>query len=119
MPPADTGDHHLTHAELTARPVSLRERPAARSSSLMKGTPVRPFATDTLNLLSDRELEVLGHLAEGHTYTSIARRMNLSPHTVDTYLRRIRGKAGVSNRAHLMLLALQATQLHEFGLTQV
>ncbi|MBK3579154.1 helix-turn-helix transcriptional regulator [Streptomyces sp. MBT65] len=85
----------------------------------MKGTAVSPFATDTLNLLSDRELEVLGHLAEGHTYTAIARRMNLSPHTVDTYLRRIRGKAGVSNRAHLMLLALQATQVHGFALTQV
>ncbi|MEK8173710.1 helix-turn-helix transcriptional regulator [Streptomyces sp. M19] len=51
-------------------------------------------ATDVLDLLSTREIEVLGHLAEGHTYTSIARRMHLSPHTVDTYLRRIRGKAG-------------------------
>ncbi|MHB9863806.1 response regulator transcription factor [Streptomyces sp. YIM S03343] len=77
-----------------------------------------PFATDVLHLLSDRELEVLGHLAEGHTYTSIARRMNLSPHTVDTYLRRIRGKAGVSNRAHLMVLALQVTWRHDLGMAQ-
>ncbi|MEU6221492.1 helix-turn-helix transcriptional regulator [Streptomyces sp. NPDC047022] len=84
----------------------------------MKGTPVSPFAADTLKLLSDRELEVLGYLAEGHTYTSIARRMNLSPHTVDTYLRRIRGKAGVSNRAHLMVLAFQVARRHDLGLTQ-
>ncbi|MEU6537030.1 helix-turn-helix transcriptional regulator [Streptomyces sp. NPDC047000] len=77
-----------------------------------------PFATDVLHLLSDRELEVLGHLAQGHTYTAIARRMDLSPHTVDTYLRRIRGKAGVSNRAHLMVLALQVTWRQDLGLAQ-
>ncbi|QNP74893.1 helix-turn-helix transcriptional regulator [Streptomyces roseirectus] len=70
-------------------------------------------AGDVLDLLSTREIEVLGHLAEGHTYSSIARRMHLSPHTVDTYLRRIKGKAGVSNRAHLMILALQITRLDE------
>ncbi|WP_416981263.1 response regulator transcription factor [Streptomyces sp. T028] len=79
---------------------------------------MRPFAVETLKQLSDRELEVLGHLAEGHTYASIARRMNLSPHTVDTYLRRIRGKAGVSNRAHLMLLALQVSWHSDPGLAQ-
>ncbi|MEW2045152.1 helix-turn-helix transcriptional regulator [Streptomyces sp. NBC_00377] len=77
-----------------------------------------PFTVEILKQLSDRELEVLGYLAEGHTYSSIARRMNLSPHTVDTYLRRIRGKAGVSNRAHLMVLAFQVSRHHEFGLAQ-
>jgi DNA-binding CsgD family transcriptional regulator len=86
----------------------------------MKGSVVSPFAEEILELLSNRELEVLGYLAEGHTYSSIARRMNLSPHTVDTYLRRIRGKAGVSNRAQLMTLALQTSfQRHDFGMTQV
>lgn len=84
----------------------------------MKGTPVSPFAAEILTILSDRELEVLGYLAEGHTYSSIARRMNLSPHTVDTYLRRIRGKAGVSNRAHLMVLAFQVSRHQELDLTQ-
>lgn len=78
-----------------------------------------PFAGEILELLSDRELEVLGYLAEGHTYSSIARKMHLSPHTVDTYLRRIRGKAGVSNRAHLMVLALQVSRRLDLGMTQV
>ncbi|MFJ3306316.1 response regulator transcription factor [Streptomyces sp. NPDC086549] len=77
-----------------------------------------PFAVEILKQLSDRELEVLGYLAEGHTYSSIARRMNLSPHTVDTYLRRIRGKAGVSNRAHLMVLAFQVSRHLDLGLAQ-
>lgn len=75
-----------------------------------------PFTVEIVKQLSDRELEVLGYLAEGHTYSSIARRMNLSPHTVDTYLRRIRGKAGVSNRAHLMVLALQVSRRLDLGL---
>jgi hypothetical protein len=32
--------------------------------------------------------------------------MKVSPHTVDTYLRRIRAKTGARNRMHLLLLAL-------------
>lgn len=87
-----------------------------QASSPTKGTIVSPFAAETLELLSDRELEVLGYLAEGHTYSSIARRMNLSPHTVDTYLRRIRGKAGVSNRAHLMILAIHVSRRRDLDL---
>ncbi|NEA67398.1 helix-turn-helix transcriptional regulator [Streptomyces sp. SID12488] len=56
--------------------------------------------------LSDREKEVLGHLVHGDTYAAIAHRMNVSPHTVDTYLRRIRAKTGARSRMHLLLLAL-------------
>lgn len=55
--------------------------------------------------LTEREHQVLEHLAAGATYRVIARRMNLSPHTVDTYLRRIRGKTGAVNRTQLALLA--------------
>ncbi|WP_405587725.1 response regulator transcription factor [Streptomyces sp. NBC_01190] len=56
--------------------------------------------------LSTREAEVLRHMALGRTYTAIARSMNISPHTVDTYLRRIRLKTGATNRVQLLLLAL-------------
>ncbi|MGW2640688.1 response regulator transcription factor [Streptomyces sp. NPDC001348] len=77
-----------------------------------------PITTEVLDTLSDREREVLSYLAEGHTYLSIARRLNLSPHTVDTYLRRIRGKAGISNRAHLMILALEVSRRVGLNLTQ-
>jgi DNA-binding CsgD family transcriptional regulator len=56
--------------------------------------------------LSDRERQVLGLLAEGYTYRSIAQRLQISPHTVDAYLRRIRGKTGVRDRAHLLRLAI-------------
>ncbi|MGW7045743.1 response regulator transcription factor [Streptomyces avermitilis] len=63
---------------------------------------------DSLSKLSQRELEVLVHLAQGHTYKNIARRMGLSLHTVDTYVRRIRGKTGVTNRVELTVLAAAA-----------
>jgi DNA-binding CsgD family transcriptional regulator/lambda repressor-like predicted transcriptional regulator len=56
--------------------------------------------------LSPREIEVLKHLAQGATYGAIARRLHLSPHTVDTHLRRIRAKTGSANRTQLVLLAL-------------
>jgi DNA-binding CsgD family transcriptional regulator len=56
--------------------------------------------------LTLREHQVLEHLVDGATYQAIARRLNLSPHTVDTYLRRIRSKTGATNRTQLALLAL-------------
>ncbi|MFD8979897.1 response regulator transcription factor [Streptomyces sp. NPDC059564] len=55
--------------------------------------------------LSGREVQVLELLAEGATYDGIAHRLHLSPHTVDTYLRRIRSKTGATNRVQLALFA--------------
>ncbi|MFJ1752009.1 response regulator transcription factor [Kitasatospora sp. NPDC088134] len=54
---------------------------------------------------SRRELEVLRLVGEGASYALIARRLGLSPHTVDTYLRRIRAKTGVTTQVQLALLA--------------
>jgi DNA-binding CsgD family transcriptional regulator len=54
-----------------------------------------------------REREVLAHIAAGRTYVATARRLGLSPHTVDTYVRRIRAKSGIANRAELILLAVR------------
>ncbi len=56
--------------------------------------------------LSKRERQVLDLLAEGKTNDAIARRLTISPHTVDTYLRRIRAKTGISNRARLIVFAM-------------
>jgi DNA-binding CsgD family transcriptional regulator len=76
---------------------SCRERP---SDSLIDKL------WEAVRKVSDREREVLGHIARGATYGEIARRMDVSPHTVDTYIRRIRAKTGARNRIHLLLLAL-------------
>jgi len=56
--------------------------------------------------LTPREREILAELPGGATYRAIARRLGLSPHTVDTYLRRVRSKTGLTNRTQLVVLAL-------------
>ncbi|GAA3190055.1 MULTISPECIES: response regulator transcription factor [Streptomyces] len=68
--------------------------------------PTSPLFDD-LSSLTPREREVLGHLVQGETYRTIARRMGLSPHTVDTYLRRLRSKTGATNRTQLVALAFR------------
>jgi DNA-binding CsgD family transcriptional regulator len=65
-------------------------------------TPARPTGPS----LSDREGQVLGYIARGLTHGQIATRIGISPHTVDTYVKRIRVKLGAGNKAELTRLAL-------------
>ncbi len=57
-------------------------------------------------LLSARETEVVGCLAEGLTNREIAQRLKLTEHTVKNYLFRIFDKLGVSSRVEVVLYAL-------------
>ncbi|WP_369174188.1 LuxR C-terminal-related transcriptional regulator [Streptomyces sp. R28] len=59
----------------------------------------------TLNL-SAREEQVLSQISRGLTHGQIATRLGISPHTVDTYVKRIRAKLGVGNKAELTRVAL-------------
>ncbi|MGW1965588.1 response regulator transcription factor [Streptomyces sp. NPDC001935] len=61
------------------------------------------------DMLSPREWEVLSHIAAGLTHDQIARRLAISPHTVDTYVKRIRSKLGLGNKAELTRAALAAS----------
>ena len=56
--------------------------------------------------LSEREEQVLSQIARGLTHGQIATRLGISPHTVDTYVKRIRSKLGVGNKAELTRAAL-------------
>jgi len=56
--------------------------------------------------LSEREEQVLRQISHGLTHGQIATRLRISPHTVDTYVKRIRAKLGVGNKAELTRLAL-------------
>lgn len=56
--------------------------------------------------LSIRESQVLTHIAHGLTHGQIATRLGISPHTVDTYVKRIRTKLGIGNKAELTRFAL-------------
>ncbi|WP_206060684.1 helix-turn-helix transcriptional regulator [Nonomuraea basaltis] len=56
--------------------------------------------------LSGREEQVLRQISRGLTHGQIATRLGISPHTVDTYVKRIRTKLGVGNKAELTRAAL-------------
>ncbi len=62
---------------------------------------------DSLNCrLSGREIQVLRQISRGLTHGQIATRLGISPHTVDTYVKRIRAKLGVGNKAELTRVAM-------------
>ncbi|MCX4846798.1 LuxR family transcriptional regulator [Streptomyces sp. NBC_00893] len=56
--------------------------------------------------LSKREQQVLNFIADGLTHAQVARRLAISQHTVDTYVKRIRSKLKVGNKAELARAAL-------------
>jgi DNA-binding NarL/FixJ family response regulator len=56
--------------------------------------------------LATREVEALGLLAYGYTHGQIARRMGVTEATVNTYIKRIRGKLNAGNKAELTRMAI-------------
>ena len=59
----------------------------------------RPAAAD--NPLTTRETEILDLIAQGFTSKQIARRLGISPYTVNTHRDNLRRKLGVHNGAQL------------------
>jgi LuxR family maltose regulon positive regulatory protein len=62
-------------------------------------------ASDLIEPLSDRELEVLQLIAEGLTNPEIASRLFLSLHTIKAHARNIYGKLGVNSRTQAVMQA--------------
>jgi two-component system, NarL family, response regulator NreC len=58
-------------------------------------------------LLSEREQQVLKLLAYGYTLAEIARRLNISRKSIETYRARIREKLGLHTRAEIVRYALE------------
>jgi two-component system, NarL family, response regulator NreC len=74
-------------------------RVAARLDSLHRSL--------TENKLTPREVEVLRLIALGHTSVEIARKLHLSPRTVETHRAHIHKKLGLGTRAELVRYALR------------
>jgi DNA-binding NarL/FixJ family response regulator len=88
-------------------------------SALASSPTLRAVNAAGMNLLSEREMQVVHYLAEGLTNREIAERMKLSQHTVKNYLFRVFDKLGVSSRVELLFMTLsQASSdpdaLHRF-----
>jgi DNA-binding NarL/FixJ family response regulator len=57
-----------------------------------------------LELLTRREQEIAGHVAQGLTNRRIAEDLVISERTVDTHVQHILAKLGVANRVQLATL---------------
>src|SRR5579862_2338907 len=75
-------------------------------TALANSPTVRAVNASGMNLLSDREVQVVRCLAEGLTNREIAKRLNLSQHTIKNYFFRIFDKLGVSSRVELLFMSL-------------
>jgi two-component system response regulator NreC len=82
--------------------------PSATQLLLRKYRQARaPHAESPLDVLSERESEVLALTAEGYSSAEIGKKLFLSPKTVDTYRARMMQKLGLTHRAELVRLALE------------
>lgn len=75
------------------------------------GHDVERFVAEPLScgpvLLSERECEIIGLIAEGKSYTRIAEQLHLSSHTVVTHRKNIMQKLGVNSTAAVVLYAVK------------
>jgi DNA-binding NarL/FixJ family response regulator len=63
--------------------------------------------TDALDVLTDREREVLIEIARGLTNTEIAERLHMSPATAKTHVSRLLAKLNARDRAQLVIHAYE------------
>ncbi|MGB2677071.1 MAG: response regulator transcription factor [Candidatus Acidiferrum sp.] len=70
-----------------------------------RGTRAGP--TRPVNILSDRELQVLGLVARGYTSAQIAKQIAVGVKTVETYRSRFAEKLGLRTRSDVIRFAMQ------------
>ena len=64
------------------------------------------FSIDKVDL-SDREMQIIGQIAEGYTNAQIAAVLYISKHTVNTHRKNIMKKLGVNNTAGIVMYAVK------------
>ncbi len=92
-----------THAGRRYVPPSLAQAFADSRSS----TSLRRTSRTAADSLSEREREVIGLIALGHTNAEIGRRLHISEKTVETHRAHILIKLGLRTRADLVRFALE------------
>lgn len=76
-------------------------------NAALRATPLPGREADLARLLTPREQDVVGLIAEGLTNKEIGRRLAISPATVKAHVERIIGKLGVADRTQAAVLAVQ------------
>jgi len=87
---------------------SLTEPVCSRKKieGLLKGN-VAPGDQLAINILSDRELEIIKLIASGYTCKFIAKTLNISYHTVNTHRKRIAKKINAKNISEIARFAVE------------
>ncbi|WP_435418547.1 response regulator transcription factor [Parerythrobacter aurantius] len=76
-------------------------------NAAIRAAPLPGREADMSRLLTDRERDVVGLVAEGLTNKEIARQLDISPATVKVHVERIIGKLGVADRTQAAVLVTQ------------
>lgn len=95
--------------------IRVRPRAAERIASMKKkiqrtaeGRPALDGGDGSSKALSCKEREVMRCFASGMTSNATSAELGVSPHTVDTYARRIYAKFGVHSRAAAVAIFVQS-----------
>jgi RNA polymerase sigma factor (sigma-70 family) len=89
------------------------EHEAKRAQRLLDGTTRSADATSTLQVLTPREREVLGLVAEGLTNRQIAERLMVSEHTVHRHVTNLLRKLDLPSRTAAAALAARLEPLEK------
>ncbi|HEX4339304.1 MAG TPA: response regulator transcription factor [Polyangiaceae bacterium] len=89
-----------------SEPVSRLVLGRARRSSA-KMAAVRPQTAMAERLLTERQREILKHLANGHSYDDIGLALNLSVNTVRSHVRTIYERLGASTKVEAVVAAIE------------
>lgn len=104
-------DSQILRAVRTVQSGGIYAEIESDASGVRRVTPASATARDSrsaLDLLSEREREVLQWVARGYTSQAIAEKLFLSAKTVESYRARLMAKLGLTNRADLTRLALES-----------
>lgn len=93
--------------ELTSASKRGRLDPEAVRAVLAAAGHPPPRRTAWPSGLTDREVEVLRLIAQGHSYKEVALRLTITPKTAEHHIEHIYNKIGVSARASAALFAME------------
>ena len=107
----------LTHVAQEASGQLQRFYPADRSNNPVKTIAIREIEPEykfiiTIEPLTDRELEVLQLIVEGHSNIAIAETLYISVGTVKTHVRNVLRKLCASDRTQAAIRALRSGLVH-------
>ena len=91
--------------------IYIQERMAKQLNDKLANRP-DSLEPDPYQTLSNRELEVLRHLAEGYTNREIAEKIFVSVKTVETHRSKVYAKLGFQSRADLVHYAIKHHSLN-------